>query len=316
MRSPFRYPGGKTRKHVQEKILRRIPARFGEYREGFVGGGGIFFAIPTDRVEKRWINDLNDPLIAVYKALRDRPEEFIASCREIEPAKEGEPTVKSKETSKEGSKEYNARLKAVFDQFVDDEDMDAALRYFYLNRTIWGGRVTYDPAQRSRLYFSNPQGWNIIKTDLLEKVAAHLVDTRITCDSYEVTLSEPGDDVVVYLDPPYVVNSELARNSQLYELGFSMEDHEKFRDAVVASDHKVCISYDDHELVRDLFREDDGFYLYTETWKYSGTGKEVKDDGQELIITNYDASDVMKTMYGSMNGRIVGRGSMDCFADL
>lgn len=305
MRSPFRYPGGKTRKHVQDKILSRIPAKFSEYREGFVGGGGIFFAIPPSKVKSRWINDLNDPLISVYFALRDRPKDFIESCRAIKPLQEGEPTVRSKETSAENSKQYNERLKLLFDKFVDDNNMDAALRYFFLNRTIWGGRVSYDPKMKSRMYFSNPEGWNVTKTDLLEKVSNHLQNTRITCDSYEVTLSEPGYDVVVYLDPPYVVNSELSRNSQLYEFGFSMEDHEKFRNAVLASEHKVCISYDDHGLVRELFKEKDGFFLYSETWKYSGTGKSLKDDGQELIITNYDASDITKTMYGSLNSKII-----------
>jgi hypothetical protein len=93
-----------------------------------------------------------------------------------------------------------------------------------------------------------------------------------------------------------------------------MEDHEKFRDAVLASDHKVCISYDDHELVRDLFKESDGFRLYAETWKYSGTGKQVKDDGQELIITNYDADDINKSLLVALGRAPRTAPIIDCFA--
>lgn len=301
MKSPFRYPGGKTKKNVQDKIIRRIPPKFGEYREGFVGGGGIFFAIPPKHCDKRWINDLNPPLISVYEALRDRSDEFIAKCREIEVAQEDEPTVLAKSTSKEGSKKYNARLKGVFEKFYKDEHMDAALRYYFLNRTVWMGRVTYDPAQKSRMYFSNPQGWNIINKTTLDDAAKHIVDTRITCDSYEVTLSEPGDDVIIYLDPPYVVNSELSRNSQLYEFGFSMEQHEELRDNVLDCEHKVCLSYDDHEFIRELFREEDGFHLYSETWKYAGTTKKEKDDGKELIITNYKIDDEEDSLYSYLN---------------
>lgn len=313
MKSPFRYPGGKTRKHVQDKILRRMPAKFDEYREGFVGGGGIFFAIPPDYVSSRWINDLNAPLISVYDAFQNNFKEFAELCRSIDVARDGEPTIKSKPTSKEGSKEYNARLKQVFDQFVNDKNMDPALRYYYLNRTVWGGRVTYDPKQRSRLYFSNPEGWNVILGNFLEKVSKHLQGTRITCDTYEVTLSDPGDNVLVYLDPPYVVNSELSRNSQLYELGFTMEDHEKLRDAVLASEHKVCISYDDHELIRELFQESDGFYIYSETWKYSGTGKKVKDDGKELIITNYNADNIKESLLFALGRAPASHSFVDCF---
>lgn len=314
MNSIFRYPGGKTRRHVQNKIFRRMPAFFSEYREGFVGGGGIFFGIDPKFCKSRWINDLNEPLISVYRALLDRPDEFIAECEKIKPAQEGEPLVSARDNSSEKSKKYNARLKAIFDQFVDEPDMDPALRYFFLNRTIWGGRVSYDPRMRSRMYFSNPEGWNIVNTNRLTNAARHLQGTRITCDSYEITLREPGESVVVYMDPPYVVNSELSRNSQLYEFGFSMEAHEKFRNDVEDSPHKVCISYDDHELVRDLFTEDRGFYIYEETWAYCGTGKAEKDEGKELIITNYDASDISASLFSRMNKGPRNAPSMDCFA--
>ena len=40
----FRYPGGKSRPYVQQQILRLLPNDFSEYREGFVGGGGVFGA--------------------------------------------------------------------------------------------------------------------------------------------------------------------------------------------------------------------------------------------------------------------------------
>ena len=48
----YRYPGGKSKKQVQNRILRRFPGihelrvfEYREYREPFVGGGGIY---PTD----------------------------------------------------------------------------------------------------------------------------------------------------------------------------------------------------------------------------------------------------------------------------
>ena len=85
MKSIFRYPGGKSKPAIQKTILKYVPQDIKEYREPFVGGGGIFFAMPE--VETRWINDLNKNLIEVYKALQERPEEFIKKCREIEPEK-------------------------------------------------------------------------------------------------------------------------------------------------------------------------------------------------------------------------------------
>lgn len=288
----FRYPGGKTKSNVRKKILGKFPYSFSEYREAFTGGGGIFFGIDPATVELRWINDLNTGLIEVYKALRDRPKEFISLCRSIEPPKEGEEEVASRETSR-GGKKYNKRLKEVFDNLKYNESCDQALRYFFINRTVWGGRVNYDPAMESRMYFSNPEGWNIVQTNKLEQAARWLKDVKITSLDFADILAEPGNEVVIYCDPPYVVDTELAKQSKLYEFGFNEEDHYRFAKSVKECKHKVIISYDDHPLVRELFPEKDGFHIFEEEWLYCGTSspkgsERKKKAGKELVITNFE----------------------------
>src|ERR1019366_6296269 len=81
----FRYPGGKSKKSIRDKIMVRflLKNKIGEFRDAMVGGGGIFFAI--DKSIKRWANDVDPYLMEVYMALKDRPDEFIAACREISP---------------------------------------------------------------------------------------------------------------------------------------------------------------------------------------------------------------------------------------
>ena len=292
MQSILRYPGGKTKRSIQDQILARAPSEFAEYREPFVGGGGIFFAIPPYAVKKRWINDINPGLVAVYEALRDRPDEFIQRCRGIQTAKPGEPEVYPRKNSK--GKKYNARLKSCFDNFLKDENGDQALRYFFLNRTVWGGRVTYDPALESRMYFSNPDGWNITNTPRLEHAARWISKAKITCDDYEKVMNAPGEDVLIYCDPPYVVNTNLTKQSQLYQFGFSEDDHQRFVNVVKKCSHKVCISYDNDENVKEWFPKSDGFLHYEVEWTYSGTSSAKslakptkKRRGKELIITNY-----------------------------
>lgn len=75
VKSPFRYPGGKSKASVLAQIMRFAPKDLSEYREPFVGGGGVFFGL--EKQCRSWINDINMGLVAVYKALRDRPKEFI-----------------------------------------------------------------------------------------------------------------------------------------------------------------------------------------------------------------------------------------------
>jgi len=284
MNSLFRYPGGKSKSAVQKKILAYKPSQTQEFREAFVGGGGIFFGLkPTTHLKKRWINDINGDLISVYEALRDRPSEFIAACRAIKPAQPDEPKAPTK--TENGAK-YNQRLGEVFRKFAADPNMDQALRYFFINRTVWAGRVNYSRA--SRLYYSNPSGWNITaKPGYLEKIAEHLQTPplKITTGSYEPLLAEPGDDVWVYLDPPYYRDTELAATDKLYAFGFTHEQHVKLAEDIKNSKHKICLSYDNHPIIKDLYK---GLNIDETSWKYSGTSQKVKTDGQELIITNYE----------------------------
>lgn len=278
--SPFRYPGGKTRESVRRRIFKLFPDDFSQFREPFVGGGGIFFAVDTKI--PRWINDYNENLISVYLALRDNPADFIRRCKAIEAQKEGEEKVFPTQNST--GKKYNKRLKDQFDLLAKDSSADKALRYLFINRTVWAGRVNYDAP--SRLYFSNPEGWNIVKTDRLERAAEHLKNTKITCTDFSELLLEPGNDVLIYCDPPYMKDTELPSMSKLYRFGFSLEDHRRFAKAALECEHNLCISYDDHPKIRELF-SDQKFCIHEEEWTYSGSSQAKKTVGRELIITNY-----------------------------
>lgn len=282
MQSIFRYPGGKTRKHIREWILSHRPSGVKEYREPFVGGGGIYFAMFDPG--KRWINDRHEGLVSVYRALAERPKEFIAKCREVAPAQEGEELT---EPGPRGNARYPKRMSDVFHKVKLDTECDQAFRYYYVNRTVFGGRVNYDIP--SRLYFSNPGGWNITAGDELSNAASHIEGTRITCGDFEPLLSEPGEDVWVYCDPPYAVNTDFSPTSQLYQHGFSRDCHKRFAEAVAASPHKVCISYDDDPdgFIRELFSGPQ-FHIQEATWTYCGSTNDKKEIGKELLILNYE----------------------------
>jgi DNA adenine methylase len=278
MQSILRYPGGKTKRKVRSLILSHAPHGYQEYREPFVGGGGVFFSIGDDH--KRWINDLNEGLVDVYLALRDRPDEFIKRCKSVQPRQPGEPDVYP--TANSSGKKYNKRLKEQFDDLKFNNDEDQAFRYFFINRTVWAGRVDYE--RKSRLYFSNPEGWDIVATQRIEAAAEHLRNVKVTCGDYENLLLAPGKNVWVYCDPPYMRDTKLSATDKLYAHGFTMQDHERFAYLARKSEHKLCISYDDDPKVRQLFK---GFTIIPQQWVYCGTSNEEKKIGQELLILNY-----------------------------
>jgi DNA adenine methylase len=266
MKSIFRYPGGKS--SLRARIMSLAPAHFAEYREPFVGGGWVFFGIPKGK--RRWINDKDVALMAVYRALRDDPVRFIRACQEIKPLEAGE---------------GNERLKAVFGQFAKDGNMDLALRYYFLHRITFGGlpsRIRY-----GAVHPSNPEGWNIVAEDRLWQAAGLLCNVNITADDYLPLLRAPGDDAWIYCDPPYYVNNRLGKHSQVYAHVFSEEQHVLFAEHVRACPHKVLVTYDGEEpFIRGLY-SDSRFRLHTEDVVYVLRSGE-KRNAKELLITNYD----------------------------
>jgi DNA adenine methylase len=67
IKSPLRYPGGKSR--AIKQILPQITLNIREYREPFLGGGSVFFAVKQlfdQQIKAYWINDLNPDLYHFY----------------------------------------------------------------------------------------------------------------------------------------------------------------------------------------------------------------------------------------------------------
>ena len=283
-RSPLRYPGGKSR--VAKLLCAFIPPH-SSYREPFLGGGAIFFHKPK-AARKTWLNDNHPGLYALWKALRDNFGEFAELCRAQD----------------------TRDLRKTFEYWIDRFDLMAAtgdhqiveraVQYYFINRTVWTGRVVFDLRRRSRLYFSNPEGWGRLEKKLanLKACSEKLQRSRLTCKSFERCLVGADAETFIYADPPYIRDSLDTPTSKLYEGHFTLGQHETLRDRLEATDAKVMISYDDRQEVRDLYGNAK-WRIVPLSWKYCGRYAVSKDDkaagrkerkvtGQELLILNYD----------------------------
>ncbi|MHC5718217.1 MAG: DNA adenine methylase, partial [Nostoc sp.] len=66
LKSPLRYPGGKSK--AINQIAEYLPQSFDEFREPFVGGGSVFIYLRQKFPDlKIWINDLNRELFLFWK---------------------------------------------------------------------------------------------------------------------------------------------------------------------------------------------------------------------------------------------------------
>lgn len=295
--SPLRYPGGKSK--VAKMLLPFIPPH-DEYREPFVGGGGIFFAKPKAKVN--WINDSHPGLYAFYKTLRDVPNGF---CSSVERAASCDPEKLFKDQIS------HRDLMEIRDESLT---LERALQFYIINRLVWGGRVCYDPRLKSRLFFSNPTG-----LDNIEKKLAHLKQCSEKLQGVEITnfhalspelpkafLNKPHPNVFIYIDPPYYRDSKDTPTSKLYEGDFSLSDHECLTGWADLSPHKLMFSYDDCPEVRSWFAGPH-WRIVPLSWTYCGRSartkadlasgtKEIKPRGKELLIMNYEIPEAARSL--------------------
>jgi DNA adenine methylase len=256
VQSPFRYPGGKfyALKYILP-LLNCVPHQ--EYREPFVGGGSVFFGKP--KAQHNWINDLEDDVINVYKAISSntRNERLIERVsRDV------------------ATKERHSEVKLMKAITLDDR----AFKTFYLNRTSYSG-IIKAPAWGYEIGMSAPpENWH----KPLRNANNKLKGVRITSKDFSEVIEEPSDRaVLMYLDPPYF----LADQKRAYTKHFELSDHLRLERCLNKTEHFFCLSYDDCKEIRDLY---EWAYIYERTWFYNtANSKGPRKIGKELLITNY-----------------------------
>jgi len=262
----LRYPGGKSK--VVEKIMANIPSNIKEFREPMVGGGSVSLAIkqlfPSIRIK---INDLNYDLICFWKALRDTPDELIREIKRI------------KTNYKDGRKLYDSLISQ-----NTGNDFERAVRFFVLNRITFSGATESGgfSQQAFEKRFTNSA---IEKLKLASEI---IKDFEITHGDYEKLLFEDGENVFIFLDPPYYTTTKsrlYGKNGELH-LNF---DHKRFADNMKNCKHLWLITYDDCNEIRELFNF---AYIHSHELQYGmGNNRGDSRKGKELFITNYTLLD-------------------------
>ncbi len=260
--TPLRYPGGKAR--ALKKILPLIPKEFSEYREPFLGGASLFLALKQMHPEAKFrINDFNYNVYCFWITLKEKPDQLIAAIKEIK--------GKCIDGKNLHLKLAHSNASGVFGR---------ALRFYVLNRITYSGIA--DCGGYSRESFE--KRFTSSKIEKLESLSRLLQNVEITNESYEFLLRQDGNNVFIFLDPPYWN----ARNFSLYGKNGNMNrffDHKYFAENVKECQHKCLITCDDSDLINNLFN-----FAHVEQWemKYSGMHKSQAVEGKELFITNYN----------------------------
>jgi len=265
IKSPLRYPGGKSR--AIKQIIDYLPPHFAEFREPFLGGGSLFVYLRQKFPRmKTWINDLNYELYCFWKCAQ---EDAKALADEIARVK----------AERMDGRALFTELMAV--DVATLSEFERAVRFFILNRITFSG--TAESGGYSQGAFEKRFTDSSIAR--VQRLGALLQGVRITNLDYREVLHAPGDDVFIFLDPPYFS----ATQSRLYgRRGYlhTSFDHDEFATDLKLCPHKWLVTYDDSEKIRINFE-----FAHRYEWELQYGMNNYKQPtaakGKELFIANY-----------------------------
>lgn len=263
IKSPLRYPGGKSRAVVH--ISQFIPD-FKSYREPFLGGGSVFVHLKQRyNANDYWINDFNKDLYLFWKICKEENRELVNLIRKI------------KSEYRFGKELYYAfRINR-----NDSSELEKAARFFILNRITFSGLI--DSGGYSEQAFQNRFTESSI--DRISDLGCLFEKTTITNKDYEYVVNKNGNDVFIYCDPPYFSTAK----SKLYGKNGDLHkdfDHFRFAEVMKKCHHKWLVTYDDCEEIRSNFSFAN-IYSWTLQYGMNNTGHKAERIGDEVFISNY-----------------------------
>ncbi len=258
VRSPLRYPGGKSR--AVKIIARYIPKGTKQLCSPFFGGGSfeIFCAQNGVRV---YGYDNFQPLVDFWQLLLNNPEKLADGVEKYHPIK----------------KEKFYELQNV--QLESKNKLECAILFFVLNRASFSGS-TLSGGMASGGQDGNPR----FTRSSIERLRHFRVD-NLSVEFADFKKSIPRHkNMLLYLDPPYLIESKLyGRKGNLHK-NF---DHEGLA-KILKKRNNWILSYNNSKEIHELY--DDFTILYPD-WKY---GMSNNKTSREVLILSHDVTKLNK----------------------
>jgi len=275
VKSPLRYPGGKTR--AVKHILPLIPEDCGELCSPFLGGGSVELAVAA-RGTRVHGYDLFEPVAWFWKALLEDPDRLgrIADSFRIHHpeffiTKKGGEEITVRGLLKEDFQRMRGELR--FDYTFSYEN---AARFYAINRSSFSG-ATFSGGWSKRAAYARFTDSSI---DRIKKFKEP--NLSVECADFKESLSK-HPDAFLYLDPPYWLGEDkntLYGDNGSTHAGF---DHQGLYD-ILSQRTGWVLSYNNCEEIRELYK--DYPHIHAQ-WAYGmkNVGKKTMGSSSEILIT-------------------------------
>ena len=279
LKTPLRYPGGKSRACVKMDPYFPDLRDYDEFREPFLGGGSVAIHITKKYPNLDiWVNDLYEPLVNFWQQLQmfgyDLKSELVdRKLAYNTPELARELFLKSKE-------------------YINDKtqsNFNRAVAFYIVNKCSFSG-LTESSSFSEQASNSNFSLRGIYK---LPEYCKLIENWRITNYSYDY-LMDGNKGAFMYLDPPYDIKDNLYGRKGSMHKGF---DHDKFAADCDANDMDQLVSYNSDQLVKTRFLG--GKWTAAEfdlTYTMRSVGEYMRDQKQrkELLLFNYGIEGLVK----------------------
>lgn len=251
LKPPFAWIGGKSK--MAKEIVERMPEH-SCYCEVFAGSLSVLYA--KERPFAKYnevINDWNADLINLHRIIQTRPQSLQIELN---------------------------RMLSGRDFFLDSKvktprnNIEKAALYFYsIVHSFGGKRDNYAMCKKARSIKNIYKSFQVY-AERLKPVSIENLDFRDFIKQYD------SDTTFFYLDPPYVGTENYYKNKKTFDL----KDHKDLCKTLKSIKGKFLLSYNDCELVRNLYKN---FIIETLETKYSINMQTQNVKRKELLVRNY-----------------------------
>ena len=276
--APFvKWAGGK--RQLLPQIKKRMPKKYNNYYEPFVGGGAVTFELlPMNAL----INDVNRELINAYRQICNQPEAFLEKIKNLDLGLRNQETEVLK-------KEYYYSLREHYnDKMMKSEyDVELAALFVFINKHCFNGLYRVNGKGLFNVPYNNSDRPSVDEKVIMD-VSKYLQGVTIVEGDFEAACVNAKKGDFVFIDSPYAPLNPTSFESYTKE-GFDIESHRRLArlyDELTARGCYCMLTHHNTELINELYGNK-GYKIDVVSVKRMINSDASNRVGEEVIICNY-----------------------------
>ena len=271
--TPFvKWAGGK--RQLIPQIRERMPEKYNDYYEPFVGGGAVIFdLLPANAL----INDINKALINTYRTICNEPDTFLKEVNRLD-----------NDMWEDGKKYYYSIREHYNDKLMRSEyDVELATLFVFINKHCFNGLYRVNGKGLFNVPYNNSRRVSIDEEAIMA-ASEDLKGVTIIDGDFEQACKNAKKGDFVFIDSPYAPLNPTSFESYTKE-GFDIESHKrlaKLYDELTARGCYCMLTNHNTELINELYGNKD-YKIDVVSVKRMINSDASNRVGEEVIICNY-----------------------------